>query len=102
MSDEVALLANGIEHVQLVFRFDWTHCNPAGTKGQAVANQVTASASQPLTDTSKKKKPAPAVDKPAAEGDLPKADKPADGEKKPEKAEAKKPDEKPAADKKDE
>jgi hypothetical protein len=56
---------------------------PAGTKGRAVATQVTASAAQPLTDASKKKKPAPAADKPA-EGDQPPADKPSDVEKKPE------------------
>jgi hypothetical protein len=59
---------------------------PAGTKGRAVATVVRASASQPLSDMSKKKKPAPAAadkpaaDKPAEEGA---ADKPAaDGEKK--------------------
>jgi hypothetical protein len=75
---------------------------PAGTKGRAIANQVTASASQPLTDASKKKKPVPTADKPAAEAGEAKADKPADGDKKPgeNKAEEKKADEKPAAEKK--
>jgi hypothetical protein len=72
---------------------------PAGTKGRAIANQVTASASQPLTDASKKKKPIPSTEKPAAEGDEPKADKPAEGEKKPGEAKEgeKKDGEKPAA-----
>jgi hypothetical protein len=60
--------------------------HPAGQKGQAVATQVTASAAQPLTDPSKKKKAAAAEEKPAADKEQP-ADKPADGEKKPEAAE---------------
>ena len=69
---------------------------PAGTKGRAVASKVIASASQPLTDASKKKKPAPAANKPA-EGGEPQADKQADGDKNPEaKADEKKPDEKKA------
>jgi hypothetical protein len=54
--------------------------HPMGRKGQAVAEQVTASAAQPLTDTSKKKKPIPMPAAEAGEGD---AKKPADGEKKP-------------------
>lgn len=69
--------------------------HPAGTKGQGVATQVTASAAQPLTDTSKKKKSVPTAEKPAAEGDIePKSDKSAAGEKKD--------GDKPAAEKKDE
>ena len=99
---KISVNMGDLAYLQVGDKIEFRGWYPAGTKGQAVANQVTASASQPLTDTSKKKKPAPAVDKPAAEGDQPKADKPADGEKKPEKAEAKKPDEKPAAVKKDE
>jgi hypothetical protein len=61
---------------------------PAGTKGRAIANQVTASSAEPLSDPSKKKKPAPAATEKPAEGDQPPADKPssekpAEGEKKP-------------------
>ncbi|HEX5102163.1 MAG TPA: hypothetical protein VFV87_00020, partial [Pirellulaceae bacterium] len=56
---------------------------PAGTKGRAIANQVTASAAEPLADPSRKKKPA-AVD-PAASDNEPKSEKPAAGESKPEK-----------------
>jgi hypothetical protein len=67
---------------------------PMGRKGQAIAEQVTASASQPLTDTSKKKKPLPM---PAAEEGEANAEKPADGEKKPNEPAEKKADEKPAA-----
>lgn len=65
---------------------------PMGRKGQAIAEQVTASASQSLTDTSKKKKPMPATDKPDGDADnaekpaaeAESADKPGEGEKKPE------------------
>jgi hypothetical protein len=53
---------------------------PAGTKGRAIVSQVTASTAEPLTDPSKKKRPAPAADKPA-EGDEPQVAKPAEGEK---------------------
>lgn len=78
---------------------------PAGTKGRGVATQVTASAALPLTDASKKKKPVPTAEKPAADGDNePKADKPAEGAKKEgeNKAEEKKEGDKPAPEKKDE
>jgi hypothetical protein len=73
--------------------------HPAGTKGQGVANQVTASALQPLTDTSKKKKPVPAAaEKPAAEEGEAKPAQPGEGEKKPEE---KKDETKPATEKKE-
>jgi hypothetical protein len=57
---------------------------PAGTKGRAIATQVTASSAEPLTDPSKKKKPAPAAADKPAEDTAPQANKPAEAEKKPE------------------
>lgn len=55
--------------------------HPAGQKGRAIATQVTASASQPLADTSKKKKPA-TVEKPAGDDAAEPGEKPADEAKK--------------------
>lgn len=65
---------------------------PAGTKGRAIANQVTASSAEPLSDPSKKKSAPAATEKPA-DGDQPPADKPpaekpAEGDKKPAEAPA--------------
>ena len=68
--------------------------HPMGRKGQAIAEQVTASAAQPLTDTSKKKKPLPM---PVAEEGEANTDKPADREKKPDEPGEKKAGAKPAA-----
>jgi len=53
---------------------------PAGQKGRAVATQVTGSTSQPLTDPSKKKKPAAADEKPAGAAEK-ETDQPAESEK---------------------